>query len=102
MSTNESKHTALPWQVFTTKTGVYIGVGDKEGVGILDAGFGLWSDGAERDANAAFIVRAVNSYDDLLAVAEMALRVFERDFPNGQGVIDIRAAIAKAEGSSHA
>jgi hypothetical protein len=47
--------------------------------------------------NAAFIVKAVNAHDDLVAAAKMALRTYERDFPNGQGVIDLRAALAKAE-----
>lgn len=66
----EKAHTATPWKIFRTKTGVYIGVGDKDGQGILDAGFGVWSDGAEREANASFAVLAVNCHDELVAALE--------------------------------
>lgn len=62
-----AEHTELPWRVFRTKDLVYIGVGDGNAEGILDAGFGLWKSGPERDANAEFIVNAVNSHADLVA-----------------------------------
>lgn len=34
---------------------------------------------------------------DILAVLKMALKIIEREFPNGQAVIDLRAAIAEVE-----
>ena len=64
-------NTPIPWKVFRAKTGVYIGVGEQEnGAGILDAGFGLWRSGNERDANAELAVRAVNCHDDLVAALQ--------------------------------
>jgi hypothetical protein len=57
----------------------------------------------EAEANATFIVRAVNAYDDLLAALKAALRALES--PEAQRSIafksereQLKAAIAKAEG----
>jgi len=70
-------HTPTPWKVFRAKNGVYIGVGDAEGQGIMDAGFGLWESGAIRDANAEFVVTAVNAYDKHRALIETLVKALE-------------------------
>lgn len=65
----EVKHTELPWKVFLTKNGMrLVGIGDAEGQGICDAGFGIWSwNDPEGIANAEYIVTACNNYPALLA-----------------------------------
>ena len=70
----DAGHTETPWRVFTTPDGrKIVGVGDKDGQGILDRGFGVWAwNDAEGIANAELVVRAVNSHDDLVtALKEM-------------------------------
>ena len=52
--------TPLPWVDFTA------GIGEANGASIAT----LWRDGAERTANAAFIVRACNNHDALLEALE--------------------------------
>ena len=64
------KHTPTPWRVFTSKDGRYLGVGEETGDGILANGYGMWRDGDEAIANAALIVRAVNSHAELVAALE--------------------------------
>lgn len=59
--------TPTPWKIFRAKNGVYLGIGQESGEGIVDCGFGLWRDGKERDANAELIVEAVNNYATLRA-----------------------------------
>lgn len=51
---------------------------------------------AECEANARLIAAAPEMLDAL----RTAEKIVGREFPNGQGIIDIRAAIAKAEGRS--
>lgn len=104
-----------PWRVFKSTDGrKLIGIGDEDGGGILDAGFGVWSwNHAEGIANAELAVRAVNSHDDILAALKLAVGHIEHmaAFFGGKGlgysfeslgedVPGIRAAIAKAEGLS--
>ena len=50
------KHTPTPWAIFKA------GIGEENGDGIAS----LWREGEEREANAALIVRAVNSHDELV------------------------------------
>jgi hypothetical protein len=58
-------HTPTPWRVYKTTNGrLLLGIGDADAGGITDAEFGLWRSEPERSANAAFIVKAVNSHDD--------------------------------------
>lgn len=47
------------------------------------------------------VARLIAAAPELLAVMKSALRILERDFPNGQLVIDARAAIAAATGGNH-
>jgi hypothetical protein len=72
------KHTPTPWRVFTSKDGRYLGVGEETGDGILANGYGMWRDGDEAIANAALIVRAVNSHAELVAALESAVDLLEQ------------------------
>ena len=56
----------------------------------------------ERDANAHFIVQAVNSHDELVHAASMALKdQYGESIPDGWDVAEgLRAALAKAEGAA--
>lgn len=62
-------HTPTPWRVFTTPDGrKLVGIGDQDGQGILDCGFGVWSwQDPEGVANAGLVVRAVNNHDALVS-----------------------------------
>jgi hypothetical protein len=63
-----SGHSKTPWRVFTTPDGLkLVGIGNQEGEGILDCGFGVfsWND-PEGIANANMVVKAVNSHDALV------------------------------------
>lgn len=76
-----AEHTPTPWRVFTTTDGrKIVGIGDQEGQGILDRGFGVWSwNDAEGIANADLVVEAVNSHAALTSRGEeleKALRPF--------------------------
>jgi hypothetical protein len=51
---------------------------------------------AEAEANAKLIAAA----PELLECAKTALSILEKEFPNGQAVIDLRNALAKAGGRS--
>lgn len=103
--------TTTPWKVFKASNGYIVGIGDKDGGGIVDAGFGLWRDGPEREANAAFIVKAVNAHDELVDALQEAREYFDgraditdrtddlgRPFPNEEMVMLalIDEALAKA------
>jgi hypothetical protein len=60
-------HTPTPWRVYKTTNGrLLLGIGDADAGGITDAEFGLWRSEPERSANAAFIVKAVNSHEALV------------------------------------
>lgn len=85
-------HTPTPWRVFTATNGLYIGVGEPNGEGILDAGFGVWREGPEAIANAAFIVKAVNAHDELVA----ALQALISNLPYQKHRDIALAALAKA------
>jgi hypothetical protein len=38
-----SEHTPTPWRVFVNTDGTrLVGIGGKNGIGILDAGYGVW------------------------------------------------------------
>ena len=77
----DAGHTETPWRVFTTPDGrKIVGVGDKDGQGILDRGFGVWAwNDAEGIANAELVVRAVNSHDDLVAALKDAITEHNND-----------------------
>lgn len=93
-------HTPTPWRVFTTKDGLkLIGVGDADGQGILDSGFGVWSwMHADGIANAELAVRAVNSHDDMLKALKLVQAM--NFLKHGDESKVVAAAIAKAEGKT--
>jgi hypothetical protein len=92
-------HTPTPWEIYE---GGAIGHGKNYGIkGVAEAH--LWPD------DAAFIVKACNAHDDLVAIAREALAVVEHgggSFAMGEkgknyGIEDrIKAALAKAEGGA--
>lgn len=102
-----SGHSPLPWALSAAYDHLVCG---PDGRAIFECWFrghkypGI---GADARANAAFIVRACNSHDDLLAAAKVMERVFNLAILNGQlspGTENseianaMRAAIVKAEG----
>lgn len=90
-----------------------VGIGTPDGEGICDAGFGLWRwNDADGIANANLIVRAVNSYDDMLAALKECVNRcrYDGDLHDDHGDETRRdasweamrmaeAAIAKADGA---
>lgn len=59
------KHTPTPWKTFTAKEGVVICTENNRHVALITDSTGI--EGFQDKANAAFIVRAVNSFDALTA-----------------------------------
>ncbi len=116
-----AEHTPGPWKVFTTKDGTQvIGIGELNGAGVADCGFGVWRGGSkEALANARLIaaapetaaerdrLREVNA--ELLAILK---RILSAHQTGNNGAINGEAtlcrhfeaaaedAIAKAEGKS--
>ncbi len=109
-ASTDTKHTPGPLKVFTAKKDatLYIGVGDADGGGVLDTGFGVWRDGPEALANAKRIVHTWNCHDDLVEALEIAMEWingWDSAFCDDPEWIDtdapkIRAALAKARGES--
>lgn len=56
----------------------------------------LDADGCEVGVSRQALDETLAQYDDMLDALKTALRMVEKEFPNGQAAIDIRAAIAKA------
>ena len=112
-----SEHTPGPWKVFTTKDGTkVIGIGELNGAGIADCGFGIWrGNSKEALANARLIaaapetaaerdrLREVNA--ELLAelkdAVDLADNLYGHLTSEELNLIDAwPAIIAKAEGKS--
>lgn len=95
-----AKHTPTPW----CQVGTYIETTEKR----LIAGMITGKQKNLKDAetafetskeNAAFIVRAVNSHDELLAAAKRGIMALEANgAPNCEAVKELKAVITKAEG----
>jgi len=68
---NEVKHTPTPWKLETRKPGQFAIKGDDGTytVALIET-FDPRVEHAEDSANAAFIVRAVNSHEELLAIVK--------------------------------
>jgi hypothetical protein len=103
-----SEHTPMPWRVYKNTDGTkLVGIGDADGIGILDAGFGVWAwNDPEGIANAEKVVRAVNAHDDLVRAvdelleiedARMAIGVFISNAAAQDRIDRARAALAKAK-----
>jgi hypothetical protein len=114
----KTKHTPIPWKVQAEFLTIYATSDPARGTGITIAIAQILVDqldggSQEAEANAAFIVRACNSFDDLLAACENAARNAEtelymfpvdadvtvRKFRETQANI-YRAAIALARGEA--
>ena len=109
---SEAKHTPLPWKWTPEGRGEWDDITGLEGadgtkiITLKDVYPGYSECGEDLimeidPKNAAFIVRAVNSHDELLAACEAALA--EHPAENGRGVdlpqslaATLRAAVAKA------
>ncbi|HYD06525.1 MAG TPA: hypothetical protein VEC60_12410 [Reyranella sp.] len=88
---SEVKHTPTPW----VRSGNLLHVGTSTRAKNRIAATFRYDDNA--DANAAFIVKAVNAHDELVA-ALTRIRDFDRDVTGGPEMVAIaRAALAKAE-----
>jgi hypothetical protein len=98
-----SEHSPLPWRVFTHPSGTkLVGVGGKDGQGILDAGFGVWAwEDPQGMANAALIVRAVNAHAQLVAaLEEIAGMGPNTKYPSSTPISVARAALASLKESA--
>lgn len=120
---DKATYTKGPWKVFTTKSGTkLVGIGELNGDGIADAGFGVWRGGdAEAIANARLIAAApdlVEALRDLVSDREEVAKyswktwmngewhwndeIWERNDPDEFELIKAaRAALSKATGGSH-
>jgi hypothetical protein len=98
-STPTERHTAIPWHhEQKDKRGAWIG-------GSTWAALSCGETDEQAEANAHFIVTAVNAHDELVAALELAEDVLSRPpysngmWPNGMhpqtGITQIRAALAK-------
>jgi hypothetical protein len=92
-------YTPGPWRVFTTTDGSkLIGIGELNGGGITDCGFGVWRGGdAEAIANARLIAAApdlIEALQDILEYSGGAASALDDEY-----VMDrARAALSKALG----
>lgn len=95
-------HTPGPWSFHTQPFGDRISGGldhsiqSEHGVVMLIVPPGIVTD--EFEANAAFIVRACNAHDDMLAALKTALHAMQHSNCDSQAEDVVRDAIAKAEG----
>lgn len=103
---NETAHTPTPWTVTRSKLetdGAFDYAISADGVLVLAETFGRDAKGGwpPSQANAEFIVRAVNAHDDLLMALKLLLSLCEAggdpfDEPGRPTVARARAAISKA------
>lgn len=96
-------HTPTPWRLFTNKDGTkLVGIGDKDGQGILDAGFGVWSwNDPEGIANAKLVVEAVNSHEALKAdIARLSgeVELARRAIENAAGRFNLLGGVGLVNG----
>ena len=104
-----AKHTPTPW---IAKLGEYNFTGPENGRAIMDSTNGIricdvdskanqkrndykCAD-PERDANAAFIVKAVNSHEALVEACQEALKIIEAKWPNSTLLNKLEGAIKYA------
>ncbi len=110
-----TKHTPLPWTIDPTGDIGAWHIGSREYGPVVDLCDPMKGD---QEANARFIVRACNSYEELVEAAKRALEAMEsawHELENGKATIGsqfikredmearmgiVQAAIAKAKGES--
>ena len=85
------KPTPTPWAIFKA------GIGEENGDGIAS----LWREGEEREANAALIVRAVNTHEALVKAAEdFVAKVDSGRARSRDSYAKFKAALALARGET--
>ena len=115
----DAKHTPGPWMVFRVEdgpnTGKILGIGDRNGGGVIDASGRLWRTGGEMTRNADLIAAAPDLAECAEPFANVAANL-NPDLPGSteveisiggkrvyvmalQSFRDLRAAIAKATGA---
>lgn len=91
---NSTPHTPTPWSLNRAEGGAIWNIGDSEN----DIALCMQIQGDDikqsiRSANAAFIVRAVNSHEELLSIIKREL-----EMEGSVSESEMKRAIAKAEG----
>lgn len=97
---SDATHTPLPWAVSSLPSAwaTEIARGDPRGPIILFPSAAASLSVGERQANAAFVVRACNAHYDLLAACKAMVRTGKAPADIDAAYDLMRAAIAKAEG----
>jgi len=103
-----SKHTQGTWRVWFNDFDEYWELDTGDGTPSFGAITGWQEEHADNKANVDFIVKAVNSHEELLAVLKrVELGVFGSMIPNSDIEVctrgtraEVRAAIAKAEANT--
>ncbi len=95
-----SEHTPGPWRVFKGGvSGRIIGIGELNGEGVCDCGFGVWRGGSEEAEANARLIAAAPELLEALQKARNALDLVDDDseFHDVQSAREMAdAAIAKA------
>jgi hypothetical protein len=95
-----NKHTSTPWKISELKTSINGTDFDGEQIRILDIPD---HEAESQQADAEFVVRAVNCHDELVHLLKEQLDCWEKGIivdikPGSNFHLNVRAAIAKAEG----
>lgn len=94
---NKPQHTPTPWTVFGFSSVETVKKYRGDRLEICEA-FTSQIDSAEAKANAAFIVRAVNSHEELLGMAKAWVEIMDADPTTPKDIlVKAKQAIAKAE-----
>lgn len=89
----KGEHTELPWKITDANRNGDVYIGNKHTHHMIIVESSPLK--GETQADAEFIVRACNSYEDLLAICRASAKAF-RKLSNGAMAAQIEAAIAKA------
>lgn len=88
-----SEHTPTPWK--TVKARTYVHIQDERGNCVASCAY------EQAVTNAAFIVRAVNSHEELLRLLKVCMGEMLANGWSHESLEDVEQAIAKAEGKQH-
>jgi hypothetical protein len=93
-----SGHTKLPWAISTVSADIIVNNRDNF---VAKCGESLFIPENEQDANAAFIVRAVNAHDELVAELRNMIDIYWGEHGDGGQeptyIVRAKAALAKAQ-----
>ena len=92
------KHTPTPWSFGSQFIAKHVGPSVLDYEHIATIPDHLQSDDPQWEANAAFIVQACNSHDDLVAACELALTIIGH--PDDAGTKFIADALKRAKGEA--